>query len=119
METGHNCFYAKKVSKTETKGGFMREFITYNELVRRLTNNVYKIKDLPCMADVIIRAEYFGELQTDLKRSISKRPLRRYWEGISHYYECPECNVELDSVEENPYCPYCGQAINWSDENDE
>ena len=97
----------------------MEEYTPYTEIAETLVENIKQIRDLPCLKNKHISYYQLDELRVDLKRSISKRPLRRYWEGISHYYECPECNVELDSVEEEPYCPYCGQAINWSDGNDE
>lgn len=30
------------------------------------------------------------------------------------YYECPACREEQDDLACNPYCPYCGQKLDWS-----
>ena len=31
---------------------------------------------------------------------------------------CPVCKTELDGCNYYNYCPYCGQAIDWSDEEE-
>ena len=28
-------------------------------------------------------------------------------------YECPTCREELDDLACDPYCPYCGQKLDW------
>ena len=30
------------------------------------------------------------------------------------YCECPTCREDLDEVDCFPYCPYCGQKLDWS-----
>ena len=32
---------------------------------------------------------------------------------------CPSCSQNLEELIGNLYCPNCGQAIDWSEENDE
>lgn len=41
-------------------------------------------------------------------------------EEVVEYYECPRCNVlyEIEYVGYLKYCAKCGQAIEWSEEDD-
>lgn len=35
------------------------------------------------------------------------------------YYFCPNCEKEVEcenAVDDTPYCPFCGQALKWSEE---
>ena len=51
-----------------------------------------------------------------LEKQIPKKPVleNRY----SGHYNCPICNEDCtyDTVFKYPYCPFCGQAIDWSDD---
>lgn len=58
-----------------------------------------------------------------LKRDIPKKPLEE-GNGMSDYYFCPICNGilsdhDLKWGEEAPnYCPNCGQAIDWRNQDE-
>lgn len=49
--------------------------------------------------------------------------LNRHGEGHDirnkDYYHCPACGRRLRNKQHDPYCPKCGQALDWSDENEQ
>ena len=55
-----------------------------------------------------------------LKKQIPKK-LKKH--GYGKWYFCPDClrliqrRIE-DSLNDIKFCPFCGQALNWSDNND-
>lgn len=54
----------------------------------------------------------------DMEKHIPKKPNRHEEDIIGEYYSCPNCrNNEMDDIFDN-YCPRCGQALDWSKEND-
>lgn len=54
----------------------------------------------------------------DMEKQIPKKPNRHEEDIIGEYYSCPNCmNNELDDIFDN-YCPRCGQALDWSEEDE-
>lgn len=51
-----------------------------------------------------------------LKKQMPKKPKERDCIGFDTL-ACPECKMALYLYE--PYCDNCGQAIDWSDDNDD
>ena len=54
-----------------------------------------------------------------LEKQIPKKPqTATYFYGFK--YSCPACSKTLcfDFDEQKEYCPECGQALDWSDENE-
>lgn len=52
-----------------------------------------------------------------LERQIAKKPkpyMDAFTGRISH--ECDECGNDVQKFLEHPYCKWCGQKIDWSDE---
>lgn len=50
-----------------------------------------------------------------LEKQIAKRIIRTSF--IDPIWLCPSCNAELEVIKlYSSYCPYCGQFIDWSDE---
>ena len=46
-----------------------------------------------------------------LKKQTAMKPLCGFW------YKCPACKVGINTENGNPhYCEYCGQKIDWSEE---
>ena len=54
-----------------------------------------------------------------LEKQIPKKPKTTYdWDMLIRW-NCPECLRTIDSpmgysVAKHPFCPYCGQAIDWT-----
>lgn len=61
--------------------------------------------------------------RTILLKQIPTKPMHGFNELlVPSYYGCSRCHrammkKDFDGIRFN-YCPYCGQAINWSDEDD-
>lgn len=60
-----------------------------------------------------------------LEKQIPKKPKKLSYEPLIRHgweYECPQCgkaiginSVGFDFTDEYPFCPSCGQKIDWSD----
>lgn len=56
-----------------------------------------------------------------LEKQIPRKPV---WEGdgysngviVYDTWYCPNCDYDYEDTESYKYCPYCGQAIDWSKE---
>ena len=67
---------------------------------------------------------WYGTLKELVNKAIPKKPKRdRLYYNCRNgecdktfIYHCPVCN--FSSVEDMNYCPKCGQALDWSGEND-
>lgn len=61
-----------------------------------------------------------------LEKQVEKKPKKLSYEPLIKHgweYECPECSkaiginsVGFDFTDKDPFCPSCGQKIDWSDE---
>lgn len=63
---------------------------------------------------------YFGEyciLEEIVKKSIPKKPLEvyEYFLDVYLFGECPVCGEDCYGTMN--YCPKCGQALDWSEED--
>jgi protein-arginine kinase activator protein McsA len=63
------------------------------------------------------------ELSKALEKQIPKKPNERHSKKCGDKYndgECPNCGATYsDGLSETPlYCSQCGQAFDWSDENE-
>ena len=63
-----------------------------------------------------IFAEALGIAIQALEKQMPKKPKERDCIGFDTL-ACPECKMALYLYE--PYCDNCGQAIDWSDDNDD
>lgn len=54
------------------------------------------------------KAEKYDELKTP------KKPIKHY----KGFYRCVNCEEIFQNYHYQICCPYCGQALDWSDEND-
>lgn len=55
-----------------------------------------------------------------LSKSLPMKP-QRNWVFLDNSYElgdCPTCSSLVDSEEQKNYCSWCGQALDWSEENE-
>lgn len=54
-----------------------------------------------------------------IEKQIPKKPIPKEYngmQGVEYTYNCPNCGVEYNKFYiGRPYCMYCGQAIDWSD----
>ena len=59
------------------------------------------------------------ELKEAREKQVAKKPNKHEEDILGEYYSCPNCmNNELDDIFDN-YCPRCGQALEWGEENDD
>lgn len=88
--------------------------MTYEEAIKKIKQFglYHAIGDLP---NSVFTVQAFKLAIEALEKQIPKKPVleNRY---IGHY-NCPICNEDCtyDTVFKYPYCPFCGQAIDWSD----
>lgn len=98
-----NYIFPQFVSITKTWEIYRKDYETLKELVERATPK---------------KPEYYSEEKDG------------YWSGDVYFkggttecWECPSCGSFICYVDEenicgDDYCPTCGQALDWSDEND-
>lgn len=100
----------------------------YQEALNTLREKVYTNHFQP----ITLEYQYFKEfktLQELVDKEIPKKPTKRQETDvvIDEYtaYDCPVCKqeqiitFELEIVGfKAPYCRHCGQALDWSDEDD-
>ena len=48
---------------------------------------------------------------TALKKQTQKEPIE-YWDESYSYDHCPYCGVQV-IIDEDDFCPKCGQALDW------
>ena len=69
--------------------------------------------------EIIINAKKICEA---IEKQIRKRVYLvsdGYADGYPVWEEyCPACDSELDGCSDYDFCPYCGQALDWSEEDD-
>ena len=63
------------------------------------------------------------EIVPIIKKQIPEKPIKCRYEPLTRMgweYECPSCEKAVgfnkfafDYTDEDPYCPSCGQAIDW------
>ena len=73
-------------------------------------------KDVSTAIDLAIKS---------LEKEVPKKPKKLSYEPLIRHgweYECPECSkaiginsVGFDFTDEDPFCPSCGQKINWKE----
>jgi hypothetical protein len=60
-------------------------------------------------------------LQEFVDKATPKKPdkvIDTFCDDTWEYYFCPNCEKEVEcenAVDDTPYCPFCGQALDWSD----
>ncbi len=84
--------------------------MTYEQALNKLDETVIKDRKLK------------GVLSKALDKQIPKKTI--FWDGCPRIYLCGSCryciaggndpNVPIITVTLNPYCPNCGQLIDWS-----
>ena len=85
--------------------------MTYEEAIKILT----ELKPIPVDGFKIIAEAYDLAIEA-LEKQIPKKPTR----GKYGHTECACCGWVVESfcgdLEQYPFCPNCGQAIDWSDD---
>ena len=66
-----------------------------------------KVHDYPCPYGIGGTAWMY--IRNCIEKQIPKKPVKTRNEIV-----CPTCETLVGS---NPYCKYCGQALNWNDVN--
>lgn len=57
-------------------------------------------------------------MQEAMTKQIKAKPLNKTDEYDGEHGECPCCGIAVADYAEYNVCSKCGQAIDWSDEND-
>ena len=92
--------------------------MTYEDALSILNNGIWKVAEcIPDGCKAITRAE------EAIKQQLPKAPIRFYLPVNSLH--CPKCyhqlvseiDGELCAGRKTRFCPDCGQAIDWSDDN--
>jgi hypothetical protein len=61
-------------------------------------------------------------LQELVDKATPKEPdkvIDTFCDDTWEYYFCPNCEKEVEcenAVDDTPYCPFCGQALKWSEQ---
>lgn len=61
-------------------------------------------------------------LQELVDKATPKEPdkvIDTFCDDTWEYYFCPNCEKEVEcenEVDDTPYCPFCGQALKWSEQ---
>ncbi len=87
--------------------------MTYEETLKLLEQHEYwaEFSYFDEMAKTAIEA---------VKKQIPKKPIQKY-KHINEYMYCPICDEYIANryaEYKPPFCKHCGQAIDWSAEND-
>ena len=87
--------------------------MTYEEAIKMLT----ELKPIPIDGFKIIAEAYDLAIEA-LEKQTPKKPTRT--RGKYGHIECACCGWVVESfcgdLEQYPFCPNCGQAIDWSDD---
>lgn len=69
--------------------------------------------------DTMREGDYLLAVKSALEKQIPKKPFKEVIAKKNTRMVCPVCFVSLHYlVEQQNYCPDCGQALDWSDTND-
>ena len=55
----------------------------------------------------------------DMEKQIYKKPNKHEEDILGEYYSCPNCSENEINELYDKYCFRCGQALDWSEENDD
>lgn len=67
--------------------------------------------------------DWKSDLQELVDRATPKKPIKKKfneakpWDCADYFVErnaCPTCKIKM--INKSDFCPYCGQAIDWSNE---
>ena len=86
--------------------------MTESEAVKRLHRNAYRTT---CYGNRVVEHEENLIAIQALEKQMPKKPKEIDCIGFDTL-ACPECKMALYLYE--PYCDNCGQAIDWSDEDE-
>lgn len=86
--------------------------MTESEAVKRLYRNAYRTT---CYGNRVVEHEENLIAIQALEKQMPKKPKEIDCIGFDTL-ACPECKMALYLYE--PYCDNCGQAIDWSDEDE-
>lgn len=87
--------------------------MTIDEAIKRLDRNAYRTT---CYGNRVVEHEENLIAIQALEKQMPKKPKEIDCIGFDTL-ACPECKMALYLYE--PYCDNCGQAIDWSDDNDD
>lgn len=78
--------------------------------------------DVGCQGCDILESKQVLEELIEKKTPAKVKYENRHGSGIDYYnrdaFKCPSCNRRLRNRQHDPYCPKCGQRIDWSDEDE-
>ena len=77
----------------------------YEDALREVLNRVYRNTD-DC--EMRISKDCYKLIREALEKQIPKKPIKYKDEIV-----CPSCKTLVGS---SPYCRYCGQALDWGEE---
>lgn len=70
--------------------------------------------------------KYVNSLQELVSKATPKKPIyRKVLYKEDYFYFCPTCGVRVPLYHNGydqfmyPFCPYCGQAIDWSEDEED
>ena len=69
-----------------------------------------------------LKEQHLKTLQELVDKATPKEPekvIDDFCDDTWEYYFCPNCEKEVEcenAVDDTPYCPYCGQALKWSEQ---
>lgn len=79
--------------------------MTYEDALREVLNRVYRNTD-DC--EMRISKDCYKLIREALEKQTPKKPIKYKDEIV-----CPSCKTLVGS---SPYCRYCGQALDWGEE---
>ena len=95
-----------------------------NDKVKTILKHFEKAEKNGSMVGIISNSYFSESIKNALKKQIPKKPDLEgdgYADGKLVYdtWICPGCEKEYElDYDEYKYCPECGQAIDWSTENE-
>lgn len=90
--------------------------MTYKETIEMLDYIVYCNDYKHCREAIAIdMAKVASEKQIASKVKYNNRHGEGYDLFNKDYYNCPACGRRLRNKQHDPYCPKCGQAIDWEE----
>lgn len=104
--------------------------IKMNEIVNRLRRLSKSLKEIKCIDHIEQLDKDIDEIEKVFDRETPKKPHEKYYQIICGVddtmncidYHCSNCGKKVVSdivnYKEYRHCYYCGQAIDWSDEDE-
>lgn len=90
-----------------------------NEIVKRLRRLSKNLKRMKCFDHIEQLDKDIDEIEKILDKATPKKAKPMYIPLVLTPYRCPCCSTLVKSeIEEFNYCHNCGQAIDWSDEDE-